>query len=87
MVQLHRRFTDSQVKELIERSLSKEIERDFCGNELEARSTDREVLFTPSGNFSHHSSNFTIRIVESLLWSAARVALDELRYAPDYGTQ
>jgi hypothetical protein len=29
MVQLHKRFTDSQVKELIERYLGKEIERDY----------------------------------------------------------
>jgi len=29
MVQLHRKFTDSQVKELIERYLRKEIERKY----------------------------------------------------------
>ncbi len=29
MAQLHRRFTDSQVKELIERDLRKEIQRDY----------------------------------------------------------
>jgi hypothetical protein len=29
MVQLHKRFTTSQVKELIERYLRKEIERDY----------------------------------------------------------
>jgi len=29
MVQLHKRFTDSQVKELIERYLREEIERDY----------------------------------------------------------
>ncbi len=29
MVQLHKRFTDSQVKELIERCLREEIDRDY----------------------------------------------------------
>ena len=29
MVQLHKKFTDSQVKELIERCLRKEIERKY----------------------------------------------------------
>jgi hypothetical protein len=39
MVQLHKRFTDSQVKELIERYLGKEIERDYIQEVLGIRKT------------------------------------------------
>ena len=35
MTQLHKRFTDSQVKELIERYLKKEIERSYIKDRLE----------------------------------------------------
>ncbi len=39
MAQLHRRFTDSQVKELIQRYLRKEIQRDYIQQILGIRKT------------------------------------------------
>ena len=44
MAQLHRRFTDSQAKELFERYLKKEIQRDYI---------QQDAL----GNSMYHKSN------------------------------
>ncbi len=56
MVQLHKKFTDSQVKELIERYLSKEIERKYIQEILGIRKTRFFALIkmyhTDPDNFS-----------------------------------
>jgi hypothetical protein len=47
MVQLHKRFTDSQVKELIERYLRKEIERRYIQEVLGSGKTRFFTLINP----------------------------------------
>ena len=57
MVQLHKRFTDSQVKELIERYLRKEIERGYI---QEILGIGKTRLFALINAYRHNPHEFSI---------------------------
>jgi hypothetical protein len=58
MVQLHKRFTDSQVKELIERYLSKEIERGYI---QEILGIGKTRFFALVNAYRHNPLEFSIQ--------------------------
>ena len=60
MVQLHKRFTDEQVKELIQKYLRKEVRRSYI---QEVLGISKTRLFALVKELRHDSSSFSIRYV------------------------
>lgn len=58
MVQLHRKFTDTQIKELIERYLKKEIKRKYLQEILGIK---KRRFFILVGRYKKNSTNFSIQ--------------------------
>jgi len=60
MAQLHKKFTDSQIKELIERYLSKEIERKYIQEILGIR---KRRFFIIVKHYRENPDNFSIQYI------------------------
>jgi len=73
MVQLHRRFTDSQVKELIERYLSKEIERGYI---QEVLGIGKTRFFALVNAYRHGPHEFSVQYRRSTQTRAIPQAIE-----------